>query len=54
MRAIPISASPLPGEAEILGHVVSDLNDLARKLVYADWLDDHDDPQKNMRLYLVR
>jgi uncharacterized protein (TIGR02996 family) len=43
--AFPQPAATLPGEADILANVVADLSDDAAKLVYADWLDDRDDPR---------
>jgi uncharacterized protein (TIGR02996 family) len=43
--AFPQPAATLPGEADVLANVVADLSDDAAKLVYADWLDDRDDPR---------
>ena len=43
--ALPEPAAALPGEAAILAHVLSDLSDETAKLVYADWLEDRDDPR---------
>ncbi len=43
--AIPNPAAVLPGEADILAAVISDLSDDTAKLVYADWLQDRDDPR---------
>ncbi len=37
-------AAPLPGEADLLAKVVADLRDDTAKLVYADWLEERDDP----------
>jgi uncharacterized protein (TIGR02996 family) len=50
MRAKPKSAfsalaATLPGEAGILATVLADLSDHNAKLVYADWLEDRDDPR---------
>jgi uncharacterized protein (TIGR02996 family) len=36
-------AAALPGEADILATVLADLSDHDAKLVYADWLEEHDD-----------
>ena len=46
-KPLPITdvAAPLPGEADLLARVVSDLRDDTAKLVYADWLEEHDDPR---------
>ncbi|MFO0825271.1 MAG: DUF1963 domain-containing protein [Gemmataceae bacterium] len=41
----PEPAATLPGEADILASVLANLADDTAKLVYADWLDDHDDPR---------
>ncbi len=38
-------AATLPGEADILANVLADLSDDHAKLVYADWLEDRDDPR---------
>jgi uncharacterized protein (TIGR02996 family) len=38
-------AATLPGEAAILATVVTHPNDDTAKLVYADWLEEHDDPR---------
>src|SRR5690349_6703751 len=38
-------AAVLPGEADMLAGVVADLRDDTRKLVYADWLEEHGDPR---------
>ncbi len=43
--AIPNPAAVLPGEADILASVLADLSDDTAKLVYADWLEDRDDPR---------
>lgn len=43
--ALPDPAAALPGEAAILAQVLTDLSDETAKLVYADWLEDHDDPR---------
>src|SRR5262249_56336977 len=43
--ALPNPAAVLPGEADILATVVADLADDTAKLVYADWLEEHDDPR---------
>lgn len=50
MPAKPTSALPNPaavhaGEADILAAVLSDLADDTAKLVYADWLEERDDPR---------
>lgn len=41
----PTPAATLPGEADILANVLADLSDDNAKLVYADWLEEHDDPR---------
>jgi len=41
----PEPAATLPGEADILASVLANLGDDTAKLVYADWLDEHDDPR---------
>lgn len=41
--ALPNPAARLPGEGNFLAAVVASLADDTPKLVYADWLDDHDD-----------
>jgi uncharacterized protein (TIGR02996 family) len=41
----PHPAATLPGEADLLAAVVADLSDDTAKLVYADWLDERDDPR---------
>jgi len=41
--AIPNPAAVLPGEADMLANVIADLSDDNAKLVYADWLEEHDD-----------
>jgi uncharacterized protein (TIGR02996 family) len=38
-------AAVLPGEADVLANVLTDLSDHDAKLVYADWLEDRDDPR---------
>lgn len=38
-------AATLPDEADILATVLADLSDHNAKLVYADWLEDRDDPR---------
>src|SRR4051794_23842402 len=43
--AIPNPAATLPGEADILANVLTNLSDDPAKLVYADWLEEHDDPR---------
>ncbi len=43
--AFPEPAARLPGEADILANVVANLADDTAKLVYADWLQDRDDPR---------
>jgi uncharacterized protein (TIGR02996 family) len=43
--AFPDPAARLPGEADILANVLSDLSDDHAKLVYADWLEERDDPR---------
>jgi uncharacterized protein (TIGR02996 family) len=43
--AFPQPAATLPGEADILANVVADLSDDSAKLVYADWLEERDDPR---------
>ncbi len=43
--AFPDPAAPLPGEADLLAKVVADLRDDTAKLVYADWLEERDDPR---------
>ncbi|MBA4186396.1 MAG: hypothetical protein C0467_00105 [Planctomycetaceae bacterium] len=43
--AFPEPAATLPGEADILATVVGNLADDTAKLVYADWLEEHDDPR---------
>ncbi|MCE9564399.1 MAG: DUF1963 domain-containing protein [Planctomycetes bacterium] len=42
---LPEPAATLPGEADILASVLANLGDDTAKLVYADWLDEHDDPR---------
>jgi uncharacterized protein (TIGR02996 family) len=42
---IPDLAAPLPGEADLLAVVAADLRDDKAKLVYADWLEEQDDPR---------
>jgi uncharacterized protein (TIGR02996 family) len=39
----PHPAATLPGEVDILANVLADLSDHDAKLVYADWLEEHDD-----------
>ena len=41
--AFPKPAAVLSGEADILANVIANLTDDHAKLVYADWLEDHDD-----------
>jgi uncharacterized protein (TIGR02996 family) len=41
----PKPAATLPGEADILANVLANQGDDAAKLVYADWLQEHDDPR---------
>ncbi len=43
--AFPNPAATLPGEADILANVLADLSDHDAKLVYADWLEERDDPR---------
>ncbi len=43
--ALPNPAAVLPGEADVLANVLADLSDHDAKLVYADWLEEHDDPR---------
>jgi uncharacterized protein (TIGR02996 family) len=43
--ALPDPAAVLPGESDILANVLADLSDDNAKLVYADWLEDRDDPR---------
>jgi uncharacterized protein (TIGR02996 family) len=43
--AFPEPAAPLPGEADILAAVVANPADDTAKLVYADWLEERDDPR---------
>ena len=43
--AIPNPAAVLPGEADILATVIADPSDDTAKLVYADWLEERDDPR---------
>jgi uncharacterized protein (TIGR02996 family) len=43
--ALPDPAAVLPGEADILANVLDDLSDDNAKLVYADWLEERDDPR---------
>ena len=43
--ALPNPAATLPGEVDILATVIADLSDDTAKLVYADWLQDRDDPR---------
>ena len=44
--ALPDPAAVLPGEADLLAAVVANLADDTPKLVYADWLEEHDDPAR--------
>jgi uncharacterized protein (TIGR02996 family) len=41
--AFPDPAAILPGEADVLANVLTDLSDHDAKLVYADWLEERDD-----------
>jgi uncharacterized protein (TIGR02996 family) len=41
----PAPAATLPGEADLLAAVLADPGDDTARLVYADWLDEHDDPR---------
>jgi uncharacterized protein (TIGR02996 family) len=41
----PQPAAVLPGEADILANVIANLADHDAKLVYADWLEERDDPR---------
>src|SRR5215475_9549945 len=41
--AFPKPTAVLPGETDILANVLADLSDHDAKLVYADWLEEHDD-----------
>lgn len=43
--AFPNPAAILPGEADVLANVLADLSDHDAKLVYADWLEERDDPR---------
>lgn len=43
--AFPNPAAVLPGEADILATVIANLADYTAKLVYADWLEERDDPR---------
>jgi uncharacterized protein (TIGR02996 family) len=43
--AFPSPAASLPGELDILANVLVDLSDEHAKLVYADWLEERDDPR---------
>lgn len=43
--AFPSPSATLPGEVDILANVLTDLSDHDAKLVYADWLEDRDDPR---------
>jgi uncharacterized protein (TIGR02996 family) len=43
--ALPQPAATLPGERALLATVVANLSDDTAKLVYADWLEEHDDPR---------
>lgn len=43
--ALPNPAAVLPGEADILANVIANLADHDAKLVYADWLEERDDPR---------
>jgi uncharacterized protein (TIGR02996 family) len=43
--AFPNPAAVLPGEADVLANVLADLSNDNAKLVYADWLEDRDDPR---------
>lgn len=46
MSVFPMPAAAAhPGEADVLAHVLADQSDDAAKLVYADWLQDRDDPR---------
>jgi uncharacterized protein (TIGR02996 family) len=44
----PKPAAVLPGEADILAKVIADLSDHTAKLVYADWLEERDDPRGSL------
>jgi uncharacterized protein (TIGR02996 family) len=44
-KPFPQPACQLPGEYAILANVLTTPQDDAAKLVYADWLDEHDDPR---------
>ena len=46
--AFPSPAAVLPGEADILAKVIENLADHDAKLVYADWLEERDDPRGPM------
>jgi uncharacterized protein (TIGR02996 family) len=41
--AFPNPAATMPGEADVLANVLTDLSDHDAKLVYADWLEERDD-----------
>src|SRR5215207_4782273 len=43
--AFPTPAAALPDEADILAKVIANLADHDAKLVYADWLEERDDPR---------
>jgi uncharacterized protein (TIGR02996 family) len=43
--AFPNPAAVLPGEADILAKVIANLSDHTAKLIYADWLEERDDPR---------
>ena len=45
MPAFSNPSAILPGEADILANVLAHLSDYTAKLVYADWLEDRDDPR---------
>ncbi len=51
---VPDPAAVLPGESEILAAVVANLADHTAKLVYADWLEEHNDPRGPVLREFVR
>lgn len=51
---VPDPAAVLPGEGELLAAVVANLADHTPKLVYADWLEEHNDPRGAVLREFVR
>jgi uncharacterized protein (TIGR02996 family) len=50
----PDPAAVLPGEAEMLAAVLADLTDDLPKLVYADWLEERNDPRgEHLRAFVL-